>query len=87
MGNASKHRCAFSTIGSQPLHHGIETLGEALDLRSSTGSDGIRILTITHANWDDDDPDDIRGQLDRLVDKGDMTRAAADDYLTHYRED
>jgi hypothetical protein len=38
-------------------------------------------------DWDDDDPDDIRGQLDRLVDKGDMTRAAADDYLTHYRED
>jgi hypothetical protein len=31
--------------------------------------------------WGDDDPDDIRGQLDRLVDKGDMTRAAADAYL------
>ncbi len=29
----------------------------------------------------DDDPDDIRGQLDRMVDKGEITRAAADAYL------
>ncbi len=29
----------------------------------------------------DDDPDDIRGQLDRMVDKGQLTRESADAYL------
>ncbi len=29
----------------------------------------------------DDDPDDLRGQLDRMVDKGELTRAAADVHL------
>ena len=38
-------------------------------------------ITITHGP-DRSDPDDIRGQLDRLVDKGDMPRAEADAYLT-----
>ncbi len=31
--------------------------------------------------WGDDDPDDIRGQLDRMVDKGQLTRESADAYL------
>ena len=33
------------------------------------------------AGWGDDDPDDLRGQLDRMVDKGEITRDVADAYL------
>lgn len=33
------------------------------------------------AGWVDDDPDDISGQLDRMVDKGQLTRESADSYL------
>jgi hypothetical protein len=29
----------------------------------------------------DDDPDDLSGQLDRMVDKDEITRAVADEYL------
>ncbi|CAI8437400.1 MAG: Uncharacterised protein [Cyanobium sp. ARS6] len=49
MGNAGKHRRSFTTIGSQPLHHGVETLREALNFRSSTCLERVRILAITHS--------------------------------------
>jgi hypothetical protein len=40
-------------------------------------------ITTTHDL--DDDPDDIRGQLDRMVDKGEITQDVADAYYTEVR--
>jgi hypothetical protein len=76
---------SFIVLTDPDLTDLVERFGPPTTVEFRAQDEGY--VTITHANWDDDDPDDIRGQLDRLVDKGDMTRAAADDYLTHYRED
>tara|TARA_Y100000310_G_scaffold280994_1_gene301131 strand:- start:253 stop:528 length:276 start_codon:yes stop_codon:yes gene_type:complete len=69
---------SFITLTDPDLILLVRKLGTPETLEFRAHDEGY--VTITH-DLEDDDPDDIRGQLDRLVDKGELTRAAADAYL------
>ena len=71
---------SFITLTDPDLILLVRKLGAPETLEFRAHDEGYVTATITEYDMDDD-PDDIRGQLDRLVDKGDMTRAAADAYL------
>ena len=69
---------SFITLSDPDLILLVRELGTPETVEFRAHDEGY--VTITH-DLEDDDPDDIRGQLDRMVDKGEFTRAAADSYL------